>query len=190
MKKNTFKKSNILFLIFIVLLIIPQTRLPIQVFIHKGLALISPKINESTEQTYVETYEWQLIDKDKKVLHFNELKGKVILINFWATWCPPCIAEMPNLQLLYDDYKDEVEFLFVSNESIEVINAFLDKNTYDFKVYKALTDYPNFFNIKSIPRTFLIDKEGNVVIDKTGAANWNSDSVRKVIDSLLNKPSV
>lgn len=46
--------------------------------------------------------------------------------------------------------------------------------------------YPDFFNINTIPRTFLIDKEGNVIIDKNGAANWNSNSVRNTIDDLLN----
>ena len=91
------------------------------------------------------------------------------------------------MKVLYADYKDKIEFIFVSNEDAETINAFLDKNNYSFDVYNPLTSYLDAFNVKGIPRTFLIDTEGNIVIDKTGAANWNSDTVRNTIDRLLSK---
>lgn len=166
-------------------MIVPQTRQPIQILLHKGLAFFSPsKVNESN-QILIEDYNWNLKAKDGTVFNFEETRGKVVIINFWATWCPPCIAEMPSMQSLYDDYKDRVEFIFVSNEAFEVINKFTSKNGYTFDVYNPMTKYPEVFNITSIPRTFLIDKKGNIVIDKNGAANWNSDSVRSIIDDLL-----
>ena len=120
---------------------------------------------------------------------FSEAKGKVIVINFWATWCPPCIAEMPALEALYEVFKDkEVVFLFVSNEEEEVISNFIDKNEYHFPVYSSLTSYPETFNVTAIPRTFVLDKEGYIVVDKTGAANWNSETVRQQIEALITKP--
>ncbi len=166
-------------------LIIPQTRLPIQVLLHKSLALFSPSTIDASKQNTIKDYNWILKNNKGVIFNFEETKGKVVLINFWATWCPPCIAEMPSMQLLYDDYKDKIEFVFVSNETFSVINEFIQKNEYNFEVYNPITKYPDTFNVSSIPRTFLIDKEGNIVVDKTGAANWNSEKVRKTIDALL-----
>ncbi|MGB5418505.1 TlpA family protein disulfide reductase [Algibacter sp.] len=132
-------------------------------------------------------YNWGLKNKEGDVFNFKSTKGKVVLLNFWATWCPPCIAEMPSMQDLYTDYKDKIEFVFVSNEDFTVINKFMAKNGYDFQVYNPVTQYPENFDISSIPRTFLIGKSGNIVIDKTGAANWNGDSVRETIETLIKK---
>lgn len=179
------KIKNIIFLVIIALFIIPQTRQPIQIFLQKGLALFSPSTIDNTKQITLTDYRWKLKDIHGNILNFEALKEKIVLVNFWATWCPPCIAEMPSMQLLYNDYKDKIEFVFVSNESPTVINQFLEKKNYSFKVYNPVTAYPESFDVKSIPRTFLIDKKGHIVIDENGAANWNSESVRSTIDNLL-----
>ena len=185
MKISKSQRSNIIFLIVIALLIIPQTRQPIQVFLNKGLTLFNPSTVKENEQISLSDYDWKLKNINGDFLNFKDVKGKVVFVNFWATWCPPCIAEMSDIQRLYDDYKDKIEFVFVSNESFEIINTFLNKNGYSMDVYNSLTAYPETFNVTSIPRTFLIDKKGNIVIDKTGAANWNGEKVRETIDGLL-----
>ncbi|MEN3324832.1 TlpA disulfide reductase family protein [Mariniflexile soesokkakense] len=179
------KLKNIIFLLLIVVLIIPQTRKPIQVLLHKAIAFVKPVSVNEEKLTKITNYNWKLTDKRNTVINFQTSKGKVVLLNFWATWCPPCIAEMPSMQALYDDYKDKVVFLFVTNDWYSEINPFLTKNNYTFKVYRPASDYPEFFNISTIPRTFLIDKEGNVVIDESGATNWNSNKIRRTIDDLL-----
>ena len=86
---------------------------------------------------------------------------------------------------IYAVYKNKIEFVFVSNEQRSVINKFLKEKGYTFKVYHSVTQYPDSFDVSSIPRTFLIDKKGSIIIDKTGAANWNSQTVRHTIDLLL-----
>lgn len=184
MKISKSQRSNLFFLLVVVLLIIPQTRKPIQVFLNKGLALISPSIESKENQTSLESYDWKLKDKDGRIFDFESTKNKVVLINFWATWCPPCIAEMPSLQELYNDYKDKVVFLFVTSDLYTDVNPFMDKNNYTFKVFRPLTS-ASLFDVPSIPRTFLIDQNGYIVIDESGAANWNSDKVRTTIDNLL-----
>ncbi|WNH07583.1 TlpA family protein disulfide reductase [Thalassobellus suaedae] len=186
MKITKQKRNNIIFLIVIALFFIPQARQPIQVFLQKGFALISPSIETDKNQKKLVDYNWKLKDESGTVFNFEAHKGKVVLINFWATWCPPCIAEMPSMQKLYNDYKDKVDFVFITTDYYSEINPFLKKNNYTFKVVRPQEAYPEFFNIISIPRTFLIDKEGNIIIDKNGAANWNSDLVRDTIDHLLN----
>lgn len=185
MQKPKVKTSNIIFLMVIVLLIIPQTRQPIQVFLHKGLALISPSTIKEDNRERISNYNWQLTDQDGMAFNFNETKGKVVFLNFWATWCPPCIAEMPSIEALYRDYKDKVVFVLVSNEDVETINTFKNKNNYNFKVCSPVSKPPSNFQTRSIPQTYVIDKSGKIVMDKSGAANWNSDTVRAVLDTLL-----
>lgn len=185
MKISKSQRNNIIFLAFILIILIPQTRQPLQVLLHKGLALFSPSIENKNERKSVTDYNWQLRDETGQTFNFNETKGKVVVINFWATWCPPCIAEMPSLEKLYNAYNKDVVFLFVSDEKQEVISKFKQKHKYQFKVHSALTLFPDAFDVSSIPRTFVIDKNGTIIIDKTGAANWYSDKVIETIDGLL-----
>ncbi|MGZ0016426.1 TlpA family protein disulfide reductase [Yeosuana sp. AK3] len=185
MKFTKSQISNLFFILVILILIIPQTRKPIQVFLNKGMALISPSVQTSEKAKALKSYDWKLKDENEQVFDFENAKGKVVLINFWATWCPPCIAEMPSMQKLYNDYQDKVVFLFVTTDWYSEINPFLEKNNYTFKVFRPLKNDSGLFNVSSIPRTFLIDKSGNIIIDEEGAANWNSDKVRATIDALL-----
>lgn len=187
-KSKKSKIYNLIFIVFIVLLIIPQTRKPIQVVINKGIVLlVKPSVIDHTERKIISNYDWKLRDVSAINFDFNSAKGKVVVINFWATWCPPCIAEMPSMELLYQKYKDnaDVVFLFVSNEDVSVIKKFMSKKEYSFKVYQSLTDYPKEFDVTSIPRTFVIDKKGEIVIDKSGPADWNNESVTNTLDDLL-----
>jgi thiol-disulfide isomerase/thioredoxin len=185
MKKRKFPIKNIFFLAVITLLIIPQTRQQIQIALHTVLAKLSPSVEKDDAIEQVSSYKWKLQDLDGNNFQFGEAKGKVTFVNIWATWCPPCIAEMPSIQELYNDYSNKIEFVIVSNEKQEVVKKFLEKKNYNFKTYTPLSRAPETFNVSSIPRTFLIDNDGNIIIDESGAANWNSETVRNTIDKLL-----
>ena len=180
---NFVKKhwSNILFGVLIVLLFIPQTGRPIKVFINRLFAF-SPSVESVDERVKLESYNWELVDLNGNSVDFNDFKGKKILVNFWATWCPPCIAEMPSLQALYSDYKNKVVFLFVTNEDDAAISKFLSKNNYDIPIYRRISTPPKAIQTNSLPSTFLINEAGEIVIDKTGAADWNTDKVRALLD--------
>lgn len=189
-KESTGKKSsgrgfNIVLLVILVLLIIPQTRQPIQVGLHKVLGLFGPGFKSVEKAETISDYNWTLQSESGELFNFNDAKEKVIVINFWATWCPPCIAEMPSLDKLYRAYKDDVVFLFVSNEDLDKLQKFKEKHNYQFPVYKAATKPPSEFDVNSIPRTFVINKSGKIVLDKTGAANWFSDGFKEKLDQLL-----
>lgn len=185
MKLRKPKKSDIIFLVIIMLLIIPQTRQPIQIALHSVLSKFGPSVIDKEDQKKVSYASWKLRDLEGNELNYQDTKGKVVFVNLWATWCPPCIAEFQNIQDLYNDYGNDVLFLLVSDESPNTIQKFLNKKGYDIPIFNPLTNYPDNFNPRSIPRTYIIDKEGHIVVDKKGAANWNSDTIRKQLDELL-----
>lgn len=185
MKISKSRRNNIIFLGLIIILLIPQTRMPIQVLLHKGLALFGVSVIDEEDRDVIAFEDWTLINREDESFNFKSFEDEVIFLNIWATWCPPCIAEMPSIQALHNDYNTKVRFVIISNESPEVIEAFMNDKGYDFEVFRSAQAYPKPFNVSSIPRTFIIDKNGKIVVDKGGAANWNSNSVRDLLDGLL-----
>ncbi|HBY66983.1 MAG TPA: thiol-disulfide oxidoreductase [Flavobacteriaceae bacterium] len=182
-KKN---KGNILFLAVLALLIIPQTRTPIQVFVQR-LISFSPSETDAAERKQFTDYNWGLTSLEKERVDFTSSEGKVVLLNFWATWCPPCIAEMPSLQKLYDEYGDRVDFYLVTSEKPETVQRFMEKKGYTFPIYIQQTKAPEILFSQSLPTTYLISKEGKIVIKETGAADWNSKKTKEIIDRLLSQ---
>ena len=173
--------SNIIFIIAIAVLLYPPSR---EWFMRQ--IAFSPSIESVKETEKLDTYNWSLNGLNTESLNFNKLEGKVVFVNFWATWCPPCRAEMPMIQKLYNDYNDKVVFIFVTAESKGTVETFFNKNNYNLPVYNSVTMPPaKFTETNSIPATYLIDKKGNIRINETGAANWNSDKVRNLLDTLL-----
>ena len=172
--------SNIAFVIVIGLLLYPPTK---SYFIR--LISFSPSAVSVNDQKELTNYNWQLKGLNTNNIDFNELQNKVVFINFWATWCPPCVAEMPSMQAVYNDYKDKVTFLFVTNENWEKVAKFYTKNGYDLPTYNQLTRRPVLFESNSIPTTFILSKKGKIVVKKKGAANWNSKKTRKLLDDLI-----
>ncbi|NRA93192.1 MAG: TlpA family protein disulfide reductase [Psychroserpens sp.] len=183
---RNIKKSNIVLLIIITVLIIPQTRKSIQVFLHKGIGLLSSvKVIAENERQELITYNWLLRNENGVEVNFNNYRNKVVLVNFWATWCPPCIAEMPSFQKLYEHNNKNIEFLFVTTDAVEKIKKFKLENGYTFPVYQIISDPIDQFETTSIPRTVVIDKSGKIIIDKGGVADWFSDSIQGELGNLV-----
>jgi len=186
MKLKKSQIYNLITAVIIVLLIIPQTRKSIQIGLNKVVASFGPSIDKDDKDKFaLEDYNWKLMDQKGNDFDFETAKGKVILVNLWATWCPPCVAELPNMDDLYKDYKDKVVFLFVSNEKMHKVNSFLDRRELSIPAYAPLSEYPVDLASNTLPTTYIIGKDGVIHVDKTGAANWNSDGVRAFLDELL-----
>ena len=175
--------SNILFLVLIALLIIPQTRKPIQIELNR---IFSSSPSEVTgEKRRIQEYEWQLRNLAGERVNFEEARGEVAVVNFWATWCPPCIAEMPSFQALYEDYGDKVSFYFVSSEEPQKLQQFINKRGYSLPVYLPLSTIPDKLKTNSLPTTYVLGRSGEIVVEKTGSADWDSSTFRKLLDRLL-----
>jgi len=175
--------SNILFVIAVAVLLYPPSR---EWFMRQIAFAPSIENVENTEK--ISYYNWNLKGLNTESINFKELENKVLFVNFWATWCPPCRAEMPMIQKLYNDYKDKVAFVFVTNEDWNTVSTFFNKNGYDLPVYNSTSTPPQkFTETNSIPASYLIDKKGAILISKVGAANWNSSKVRNLLDELIEK---
>ena len=195
LKKNYSKKSkfsifsDIIFIAFITALLIPQSRVEVIAFINKARVLVmQPSVEkENAEVLQFDDYNWSAKKIDGKEINLSDLKDKVIFLNLWATWCPPCIAEMPSIEKLYNIYKDneQVVFLIVSNESEEKVKAFMQKRGFKFPVYVSQFKLPDVFSTESIPTTFLVSKSGKIVIRETGATNWHGNKMQDIVNELI-----
>lgn len=182
-KLNKKSVSNIIFVIAIAVLLYPSSR---EWFMRQ--IAFAPSIKNVDKSEKLSSNDWSLKGLNTESINFRELENKVIFVNFWATWCPPCRAEMPMIQKLYADYKDKVSFVFVTNEDWGKVEVFFNKNGYDLPVYNSLSLPPDSFTkTNSIPATYLIDKSGNILIAKTGSADWNSNKIRELLDELVAK---
>ena len=145
-----------------------------------------------------EEMEVTTIDFESNMLLFNDLEGnefslrnfenKVLFINYWATWCNPCLAEMPNMAELYNQYKenDNIVFLYLSKEDADTIIDYIPKDDSlgQLPIYKVVTD-DDLFSTRGIPTTFIVNRNGEIVIKDVGSAVWNDQSVVDYLDKLL-----
>ena len=133
-----------------------------------------------------------VIDGDSIVVNYSDIaaKGKPIIINFWASWCPPCAAELPDFETMYKKYGDHVEFMMINmtdgyQETLEKAYNHLSKNGYTFPVYYDIEgDAGNAYNVMNLPATYVIDAEGNIVAHAIGKINAKAleDAIGLVID--------
>lgn len=133
-------------------------------------------------------YEFRLIDREGNLLDGSSLQDKVVFINLWATWCPPCIAEMPDIDRLYDHFKEQegVRFLMISlDEDFNKAIRFVEKKGFDFEIYRFASPIPDVYQSQVIPTSFVISPDGDIVVKKEGMAKYNSKSFRNFLQSML-----
>jgi thiol-disulfide isomerase/thioredoxin len=135
-------------------------------------------------------YDWQLRRLDGEMLDVADLRGKVLFVNLWATWCPPCIAEMPSIQRLYDGFRDseDVAFLLICAEDAQMVRAFLAENGYDLPVYQLTDRPPEALRTRGIPATFIISRTGAIARKRVGAAHWDAPKVVSFLRELAEHP--
>lgn len=178
--------SDIVFLLLIIALIFPTTRTPIIVFIKRA-TLFGPSVSEKDNfgKLNQNDLQWQLINDQNQTVRLADLNDKPVFINFWATWCAPCLAEMPSIEKLYMDYKDDVYFVIATYEDRALIDSFLQKQGLNFPVYRYQTKEPKLLQSKTIPATFILNTKAQIIVSEKGTSNWNSKSVRELLNKLI-----
>jgi thiol-disulfide isomerase/thioredoxin len=137
-------------------------------------------------------FDFQLRRTDGRLVSVNDLKGKVIFLNIWATWCGPCRAEMPGIQQLYSSLaSDSMIFVMLSidkkSDDAKVVKYLADKG-FSFPGFRPVNYLPEILNVPSIPTTFVIDKRGNIAFKKVGTANYNTSRFKNFLKRQLAAP--
>ena len=140
-----------------------------------GCREASKEKNSNTAQPGADIDKIQLTDLKGGHFDIKQYKGKKVFINFWATWCKPCIAEMASIERAQNILKDaKVVFLLASNETLREIEDFKNNNDYTF----TYTKVENFeaLNIPGLPTTFIFGPEGKLVFSEMGSRNWDDST--------------
>jgi len=134
--------------------------------------------------------EFWLRDLDGTVRSLASFRGRVVLLNFWATWCTPCRAEMPMLETLSQAYKDhDFEVVGVASDvqGIEVVQPFVTQLHLSFPILLDSTgQVTRLYGVTSLPTTYLLDREGRLVTVAIGSHDWANADARALLMSLFN----
>ena len=201
-RKKSTKRTLIEYLIIaLVFLILYLTGLHTEVigFMQRGLlatGLITPKIemtNQDDSQADITAsttaipadFNLMLMDEDGQTILLEDFKGKPIFMNMWATWCPPCIAEMPNINKLYKEIGSQVNFVMIAlDDDFETAKAFNTRKGFDLPIYTLQSRRPPMYQSTTVPTTYVISADGNLMLTHKGMANYNTSKFKKFLEGL------
>ncbi len=180
--------TDLLFYLLILSLLLPFSRKYVATGMNK-LVMRRPAIIREVNQPSLdeEDFDWTLTDVNGMPVSFNNFRGEVIFLSFWATWCPPCRAEMPNIQHLYEKYGDRMRFVLASQEDWETIIRYVEDHQYTVPVYRLVQNPPPRLSTSTVPTTFLITEEGKIAVRKTGSARWDGRFFTAFLDEMLSR---
>ncbi|MDC6350451.1 TlpA disulfide reductase family protein [Zeaxanthinibacter sp. PT1] len=158
-------------------------------FAQRGIlatGLMNPSVDKESTTEYPKADGNLLLrDTEGKLIALEELEGKVVFLNLWATWCPPCIAEMPGIADLYEEMGDEVVFVLLSQDrDFQTAKDFMKRKGYDLPIYELAAPLPAQYQTGSIPATFVIDKKGRLVLQHKGMADYNTEKFKGFLRGL------
>ncbi len=151
------------------------------------ITVLATRENSGNNKTDKEKHLAELLDTKNNGIDFSAFRGKVVFVNNWASWCPPCIAEMPSIHELRKKIQsDNIVFVMVSyDEDPEKAKSFMKKKGFDFDVYFPGPRYP--YGTPSIPATFILDKSGKTVIQNMGMADYGGDDLANQLKQLASE---
>jgi thiol-disulfide isomerase/thioredoxin len=188
---SVFAKAGNLLLIglLLVVLVSPDAKSwVLKQFVSIGLFKADIKHNKEAKPANSLALNFSFVDENGKAVSVADLKGKVVFINFWASWCPPCRAEMPSINAMYNKLKDDDRFVFLfvsEDDNLATAKAYMQKNKFTLPILNSSGAIPAEMYNGTLPTTTILDKEGNIVMMHEGMANYNSDGFLKQLKGLL-----
>ncbi len=161
---------------------------------HRGARIATPSgINSESEAPVAagsQAADFKLETLDGTTVSLESLRGKVVFLNVWATWCEPCREEMPSMQTLYDSFKGNKDFVMLAasqdTKGRAAVAPYVAKNGYHFTI---LLDPENkigeTYDVSGVPETFIIDRKGQIVAHHMGAFDWSRPDVKDALQQLL-----
>ncbi len=125
---------------------------------------------------------------DGKSFRLADQRGKVVMINFWATWCPPCREEMPSMERLWQHHKDQGFVLVAVSVDADprVVTPYLAKHALTFPVaLDPKLDLANAYGVRALPASFILDRAGQVAALALGPRRWDGDAALSLVEGLL-----
>jgi len=158
------------------------------VFISYLITLLgcNPDINKNIKFSDLESIQLKtsFVDLNEKKVDLSAYKGKKIVINYWATWCRPCIKEMPGLKRAEEILENyNYTFLLVSDETISKISKFKNNQNYDFNFLKSIKSNETL-GIYSLPTSYVYDEKGNKIETIVGTIAWDSEEIINKLKTL------
>jgi thiol-disulfide isomerase/thioredoxin len=139
----------------------------------------------STAETDNDIFKAKLKELNGQGIDLEQYKGKTIFINFWATWCKPCIQEMPSIENAQDKLKNQnIIFLLASNEDTEQIEKFIKNHSYTFH-YVHLENL-EALAIQALPTTYIFNREGKLKFSESGSRKWDDTENIELITKIMN----
>jgi thiol-disulfide isomerase/thioredoxin len=138
------------------------------------------------EQSAIVASQIKLTDLEGNKVDLTELAGKTIFVNFWATWCKPCIQEMPSIIALREQLAGQnIEFYFASDEEADKVKKFMKSR----RMSSGFVQVKNLesLGIQALPTTFIFDGEGNLVFSEAGLRKWDEPSTVEMVTELINE---
>jgi thiol-disulfide isomerase/thioredoxin len=196
-RKRTWKRSTVewgIVLLFLAFIRFTDQGTVVQGWMQQAIlatGLFQANTVWAEEEAEPASYDLSLETIDGQPVHMESFRGRTIFLNLWATWCAPCLAEMPYIQKLYEDVGDEgIEFVAIAtDDDFELARRFIEDKGYTFPVYRVVGSMPPLYRSPTLPTTWVISPEGKLATVHAGMANYNTKGFKRFIRSLSNVES-
>lgn len=157
-------------------LLLIQCRVPVHNQVHQNKARIMDERLAKIKMT----------DLDGHPVTLAHFAGKPVFINFWATWCGPCISEMKSVETAAQRFGNDIVFLAASSEPLELLQSFSQTHTYSFKLVHLDVSYLDVY-VVALPTTFLVDRNGQLFSEEEGYRDWTNERIQNKLELLTKR---
>ncbi len=183
-QKRYFNLSNIGLAIVVALTLLTMASPTAKGYLIRGLMFIGsykPDVSEDGHnlKLHPNLPHYSYRDTSGNIISLSDLKNKVVFVNYWATWCPPCLAEMPAINKLRQKLKNNSQIVFIMvdvDNDFAKSKVFLKNNDYDLPLYSSVNPFPDSLLDGSIPTTLVLGKDGSLKYKHTGPGNYDDES--------------